>query len=42
MKETMKATRPAVLGRFYDGIEYRGFGQKDAEVLAEFSERAGL
>jgi len=35
-KETMKDTA-RVLGRFYDGIEYRGFGQKDAEVLSEFS-----
>jgi ornithine carbamoyltransferase len=35
-KETMKDTA-RVLGRFYDGIEYRGFGQKNAEVLAEFS-----
>lgn len=35
-KETMKDTA-RVLGRFYDGIEYRGFGQKDAEVLAQFS-----
>jgi ornithine carbamoyltransferase len=35
-KETMKDTA-RVLGRFYDGIEYRGFGQNDAEVLAEFS-----
>jgi ornithine carbamoyltransferase len=35
-KETMKDTA-RVLGRFYDGIEYRGFGQEDAEVLAEFS-----
>jgi len=35
-KETMKDTA-RVLGRFFDGIEYRGFGQKDAEVLAEFS-----
>jgi len=35
-KEMMKDTA-RVLGRFYDGIEYRGFGQKDAEVLAEFS-----
>lgn len=35
-KETMKDTA-RVLGRFYDGIEYRGFGQSDAEVLAEFS-----
>ncbi len=36
-KETMKDTA-RVLGRFYDGIEYRGFGQKDAELLAEFSD----
>jgi ornithine carbamoyltransferase len=35
-KESIKDTA-RVLGRFYDGIEYRGFGQKDAEVLAEFS-----
>jgi ornithine carbamoyltransferase len=35
-KESMKDTA-RVLGRFYDGIEYRGFGQTDAEVLAEFS-----
>jgi ornithine carbamoyltransferase len=35
-KETMKDTA-RVLGRFYDGIEYRGFGQNDAELLAEFS-----
>ncbi len=35
-KESMKDTA-RVLGRFFDGIEYRGFGQKDAEVLAEFS-----
>ena len=35
-KETMKDTA-RVLGRFYDGIEYRGFGHKDAEVLAEFA-----
>ena len=35
-KETMKDTA-RVLGRFYDGIEYRGFKQADAEVLAEFS-----
>lgn len=35
-KESMKDTA-RVLGRFYDGIEYRGFGQKDADVLAEFS-----
>jgi ornithine carbamoyltransferase len=35
-KETMKDTA-RVLGRFYDAIEYRGFAQKDAEVLAQFS-----
>lgn len=35
-KETMKDTA-RVLGRFYDGIEYRGFSQKDTEILAEFS-----
>ena len=35
-KETMKDTA-RVLGRIYDGIEYRGFGQNDAEVLEEFS-----
>jgi ornithine carbamoyltransferase len=35
-KESMKDTA-RVLGRFFDGIEYRGFGQNDAEVLAEFS-----
>ena len=35
-KESMKDTA-RVLGRFYDGIEYRGFGQNDAEVLAKFS-----
>ncbi|QOL82497.1 ornithine carbamoyltransferase [Pseudooceanicola spongiae] len=35
-KESIKDTA-LVLGRFYDGIEYRGFGQSDAEVLAEFS-----
>ncbi len=35
-KESIKDSA-RVLGRFYDGIEYRGFGQKDAEVLAEFS-----
>ncbi|MEM5471747.1 ornithine carbamoyltransferase [Hoeflea sp. AS60] len=35
-KESMKDTA-RVLGRFYDGIEYRGFGQKDAEVLAQYS-----
>ena len=35
-KETMKDTA-RVLGRFYDAIEYRGFKQADAEVLAQFS-----
>jgi ornithine carbamoyltransferase len=35
-KETMKDTA-RVLGRFYDAIEYRGFAQGDAEVLAQFS-----
>lgn len=32
-KETMKDTA-RVLGRFYDAIEYRGFGQTEAETLA--------
>jgi len=35
-KETMKDTA-RVLGRLYDGIEYRGFGQSIVEELAEFS-----
>lgn len=35
-KESMKDTA-RVLGRIYDGIEYRGFGQKIVEELAEFS-----
>jgi len=35
-KESMKDTA-RVLGRFYDGIEYRGFKQADVEVLAEWS-----
>ncbi len=35
-KESMKDTA-RVLGRFYDGIEYRGFGQKIVEELAEYS-----
>jgi ornithine carbamoyltransferase len=35
-KETMKDTA-RVLGRFYDAIEYRGFGQDDAEVLAQYA-----
>jgi ornithine carbamoyltransferase len=33
-KETMKDTA-RVLGRMYDGIEYRGFEQEKVEVLAE-------
>jgi ornithine carbamoyltransferase len=32
-KESMKDTA-RVLGRMYDGIEYRGFGQEQAETLA--------
>ena len=36
IKETMKDTA-RVLGRLYDGIEYRGFAQKTVEELAEFS-----
>jgi ornithine carbamoyltransferase len=35
-KESMKDTA-RVLGRMYDGIEYRGFGQERIEDLAEFS-----
>ncbi|MDZ4393460.1 ornithine carbamoyltransferase [Cypionkella sp.] len=35
-KETMKDTA-RVLGRFYDAIEYRGFGQVQAEVLAQYA-----
>jgi ornithine carbamoyltransferase len=35
-KETMKDTA-RVLGRMYDGIEYRGFGQKIVEELAQFA-----
>ena len=35
-KETMKDTA-RVLGRMYDGIEYRGFGQERVEELAEHS-----
>ena len=33
-KESIEDTA-RVLGRFYDGIEYRGFGQKIVEALAE-------
>ncbi|MFC7704614.1 ornithine carbamoyltransferase [Plastorhodobacter daqingensis] len=35
-KESMKDTA-RVLGRVYDAIEYRGFGQDNAEALAEWS-----
>ncbi len=35
-KESMKDTA-RVLGRMYDGIEYRGFGQERVETLAEYS-----
>jgi ornithine carbamoyltransferase len=35
-KETMQDTA-RVLGRFYDAIEYRGFGQAEAEVLSKFA-----
>src|SRR3954464_10553006 len=35
-KESMKDTA-RVLGRIYDGIEYRGFGQTIAEELARFA-----
>ncbi len=35
-KESMKDTA-RVLGRMYNGIEYRGFGQKIVEELAEFA-----
>ena len=35
-KETVKDTA-RVLGRMYDGIEYRGFKQETVEILAEFS-----
>ena len=36
IKETMKDTA-RVLGRMYDGIEYRGFAQKTVEELALFA-----
>src|SRR5579859_5417267 len=35
-KETMKDTA-RVLGRMYDGIEYRGFTQAEAEELAHYA-----
>ena len=36
VKESMKDTA-RVLGRMYDGIEYRGFSQKTVEELAEYA-----
>jgi ornithine carbamoyltransferase len=35
-KESVQDTA-RVLGRFYDGLEYRGFGQENVETLARFS-----
>lgn len=35
-KESMKDTA-RVLGRMYDGIEYRGFGQEQVEILAQYA-----
>jgi len=35
-KESMKDTA-RVIGRMYDGIEYRGFSQKEADELAQYS-----
>ena len=35
-KESMEDTAK-VLGRFYDGIEYRGYGQEVVEILSEHS-----
>ena len=35
-KESIKDTA-RVLGRTYDGIEYRGFGQETVEILAEYA-----
>ena len=35
-KESMKDTA-RVLGRTYDGIEYRGFSQEKVEILAEYA-----
>ena len=40
-KESMKDTA-RVLGRIYDGIEYRGFAQETVEILAEVRRRPGL
>ena len=36
VKESTKDTA-RVLGRFFDGIEFRGFHQSDAEILSDFS-----
>src|SRR2546423_278184 len=35
-KESMKDTA-RVLGRMYDGIEYRGFSQENVEILAQYA-----
>src|SRR3954454_10184648 len=35
-KESMKDTA-RVLGRFFDGIEYRGFAQESVEILAQYA-----
>ena len=35
-KESMKDTA-RVLGRMYDGIEYRGFAQATVEILAQYA-----
>lgn len=35
-KESMKDTA-RVLGRMYDGIQYRGYGQELVEILAQYS-----
>ena len=40
-KESMADTA-RVLGRMYDGIEYRGFGQENVETLAALRRRAGV
>jgi len=37
VKESMKDTA-RVLGRMYDGIEYRGFAQETVEILAKYAE----
>ena len=40
-KESIEDTA-RVLGRFYDGIEFRGFAQSDVEELADKARRAGV